>query len=201
MDICREIHVEKKYVEDLLVQLHRRMTWHTTCDLEWIFGLIWILGVTKIRDVSRRPDMRQTSCRLQSFAFADNHVHRVLDDLWHNLFGHVISSSHSSDLFWYFQSCRSDRYTVLGVGRTGHTTIVCPSVAANKFRPAGPTRPAMYECSKTCFWRWGSEALRLSYDPCLFVSGFHKTAFRIEKRMPTGSVISNTSTPTAWLNV
>ena len=67
MDIFRELHVEKRYVEDLFVQLHRRTTCYTTCDLEWIFGIVYIYGVPKIWNVSRRPFLRQTSCRLQSF--------------------------------------------------------------------------------------------------------------------------------------
>ena len=57
----------KKYVGNLLAQLHRRTTCYSTYCLEWIFGLVWILGVTKIWDVSRKSDLRQTSCRLQSF--------------------------------------------------------------------------------------------------------------------------------------
>ena len=127
-------------------------------------------------------------------AFAENHVHRftactvsVLDDFRHHPFEYGTPSLHSSDVFWCFQAGISDHHAVLV---KSDTPVVCPSVAANKFGPAGPTRPAMYECSQTCMLRRGSETFRLSHDLCLIVSGSHTNSIQIEKRIPTESTRS-----------
>ena len=112
-------------------------------------------------------------------AFAENPVHQFSAcDFRHHLLEHGTSSFYSSNLFWRFQSNRSDHHTVLGKSRTEDASIAYSSIIANKPRPTSPTRPAMYESSLTCMRRWRTKDLGFSHNLYLIVRGSHSNSIQ-----------------------
>ena len=84
-------------------------------------------------------------------AFAENHVHRfsarsarVLDDFRHHMF---LAWRLVVPLFQFAANPAGLTTPFLASVEPIYASIVCSWIAVNKLRPAGPTRPAMYESS------------------------------------------------------